>query len=163
MVDAKKHKAKQELIQDLEVNVIEVINSNPNAVLKELSVNLNEFKHLLKVMKSKEGSVIDSIQCKLIIDYAFKMEFILETINLNYHAFKLDADIISEVKKLASDILETIQELKKLQNNNIDNGKYLGLESVIAVELANNSVNKPVEYYFSEEFENLLRINYNYK
>lgn len=169
MVNAEKHKRKtsfnmEEEIQDLEINIIEVLNSNPDGVIKELTVNNNELERFYNLMLSKEGSVLGSKHCRLILNYSFRTEFSLEAIKINYHAIKLEADVIDNVKNLCYEALELIQKIRELQNRNIDKPEFLGFSSVASSEMINNKEeNKPLEYYFSKEFEDLIRLNFNYK
>lgn len=169
MVNAEKHKAKrkvasEEEIQDLEINIIEVLNSNPDGVIKELTVNNAELEKFYNLMQSKEGSVLGSKQCRQILNYSFRTEFSLEAIKINYHAIKLEADVIDNIKNLCYEALEVIEKIRILQNENIDNPKFYGFSSVASSEMVNNAnEDKPLEYYFSEEFENLIRLNFNYK
>lgn len=169
MVNAEKHKAKrkvasEEEIQDLEINIIEVLNSNPDGVIKELTVNNAELEKFYNLMQSKEGSVLGSKQCRQILNYSFRTEFSLEAIKVNYHAIKLEADVIDNIKNLCYEALEVIEKIRILQNENIDNPKFYGFSSVASSEMINNAnEDKPLEYYFSEEFENLIRLNFNYK
>lgn len=169
MVNAEKHKAKrkvasEEEIQDLEINIIEVLNSNPDGVIKELTVNNAELEKFYNLMLSKEGSVLGSKQCRQILNYSFRTEFSLEAIKVNYHAIKLEADVIDNIKNLCYEALEVIEKIRILQNENIDNPKFYGFSSVASSEMVNNAnEDKPLEYYFSEEFENLIRLNFNYK
>jgi len=173
LVNADKHKRKkdssevmlEEEVQDLELNVIDVLNKNPEGVIKELEVNNAELEKLYNTMQSKEGSVILSKQCNDILKYSFRTDFSLEAIKLNYHAIKLEPDVISEVKTLCSEALAIIEKIRVLQNKNIDRPEFLGFSSVISSEIVTNGSdnNKPMEYYFSEEFEDLIRLNFNYK
>lgn len=65
---------------------------------------------------------------------------------------------------LCYEALDIIEKIRILQNENIDNPKYLGFSSVASSEMVNNANdNKPLEYYFSEEFEDLIRLNFKYK
>ena len=169
MVNAEKHKAKrkvasEEEIQDLEINIIDVLNKNPEGVIEELTVNNAELEKFYNLMQSKEGSVLGSKQCRQILNYSFRTEFSLEAIKVNYHAIKLEADVIDNIKNLCYEALEVIEKIRILQNANIDNPKYFGFPSVASSEMVNNAdENKPLEYYFSEEFENLIRLNFDYK
>ena len=173
MVNAQKHKRKkasfeamlEEEVQDLELNIIDVLNKNPEGVIKELEVNNAELEKLYNTMQSKEGSVILSKQCESILNYSFRTEFSLEAIKLNYHAIKLEADVIDNIKNLCYEALDVIEKIRILQNKNIDKPEFLGFSSVISSEMVNNGSenNKPIEYYFSEEFEDLIRLNFNYK
>lgn len=172
LVNAEKHKRRKESsevmleeeIQDLEINIIDVLNKNPEGVIKELSVNNKELERFYNLMQSKEGSFLGSKQCKQILNYSFRTEFSLEAIKLNYHAVKLEAEVIDNVLALCYEALEIIEKIRILQNENIDNPKFLGFSSVASSEMVNNANdNKPLEYYFSEEFEDLIRLNFNYK
>ena len=172
MVNADKHKKRkassevmlEEEVQDLEINIIDVLNKNPEGVIKELTVNNAELERFYNLMLSKEGSFLGSKQCRQILNYSFRTEFSLEAIKLNYHAIKLEADVIDSVLALCYEALDVIQKIRELQNRNIDNPKYLGFSSVASAEMVNNAdENKPLEYYFSEEFEDLIRLNFKYK
>ena len=170
MVNAEKHKAKQEVaseeeIQDLEINIIEILNSNPDGVIKELEVNNKELERFYNLMQSKDnGTFLGSKHCRDILHYSFRTEFSLEAIKINYHAIKLDVAVIDNIKNLCYEALDIIEKIRVLQNKNIDNPKYLGFSSVASSEMVNNAnENRPLEYYFSEEFENLIRLNFNYK
>lgn len=140
------------------------LNNNVEGVIKELTVNNNELERFYNLMLSKEGSVLGSKYCKLILNYSFRTEFSLEAIKINYHAIKLEADVIDNVKNLCYEALELIQMIRELQNRNIDNPEFLGFSSIASSEMINNKEeNKPLEYYFSKEFEDLIRLNFNYK
>ena len=58
-------------------------------------------------------------------------------------------------------IRQRFQKIQKLQQYNLNDSKFLGLDSVIAVEMANS--NKPIEYYSSEEYLNLINLELTYK
>ena len=172
MVNANKHKKRtsssevmlEEEIQDLEINIIDVLNKNPEGVIKELEFNNAELEKFYNLMQSKEGSFLGSKQCRQILSYSFRTDFSLEAIKLNYHAIKLEPEVISEVKTLCSEALDIIEKIRILQNENIDNPKFFGFSSVISSEMVNNSKEDvSMDYYFSEEFEDLLRLNFNYK
>lgn len=172
MVNANKHKRKnsssevmlEEELQDLELNLIDVLNKNPEEVIKELTVNNAELERFYNLMLVKEGSFLGSKQCRQILSYSFRTEFSLETIKLNYNAVKLESNVIDNVLALCYEALDVIQKIRELQNKNIDNPKYLGFSSVASAEMVNNAdENKPLEYYFSEEFEDLIRLNFKYK
>ena len=172
MLNADKHKRKnsssevmlEEEVQELELNIIDVLNKNPEGVIKELTVNNAELERFYNLMLSKEGSFLGSKQCRQILNYSFRTEFSLEAIKINYHAIKLEPDVISEVKTLCSEALDIIQKIRILQNENIDNPEFLGFSSVASAEIVNNAAeNKPIDYYFSKEFEDLIRLNFNYK
>lgn len=171
MVNAEKHKkirrsleAKLEKeVQDLELNLIEVLNSNPEEVIEELTVNNSEVRKFYNLMLSKEGAVLGSQQCNSILNYSFRTEFTLATIKLNYNVIKLDSDVIDNIKSLCYEALDVIQNIRELQNNNIDNYNNDGLSSIVASEVNNIVVNNvPIEYYSSKEFEDLIRLNFNY-
>ena len=167
MVNAKKHKAKrqltqEELLQDLDINLIDVLNSNPDGVIKELTVNNNELNRIYNKMLAKEGSVLASTECRKIINYIFRTDYSLETIKLNYNAIKLEADVIDTVLNLCYEALDIFQKIQELQQANIHDSKYLSLDSVKAMEMLNNP-DKPLEYYSSEEYLNLINLNVTYK
>lgn len=164
LVNAEKHKRKlatEEDLQELDYNIIKILNENPEGVIKELTVNNNELEKLYKKMQLKEGSVLASSECKVILNYIFRTDYSLEAIKLNYHAIKLEAEVIDTVKNLCYEALDIFQKLQELQQTNLNDSKYLGLDSVIAVELANND--KPLEYYSSEEYLNLINLKQTYK
>ena len=154
----------EEEIQDLELNIIDVLNNNVEGVIKELTVNNKELERFYNLMLSKEGSVLGSKHCRLILNYSFRTEFSLEAIKINYHAIKLEADVIDNIKNLCYEALDIIEKIRELQNRNIDKPEFLGFSSVASSEMINNKEeNKPLEYYFSEEFEDLIRLNFKYK
>lgn len=167
MVNAEKHKAKrqvaqEELLQDLDLNLIEVLNSNPDGVIKELTVNNAELEKLYNKMLSKEGSFLASSECKKIINYIFRTDYSLEAIKLNYNAVKLDSSVIEDVLNLCYEALDLFQKIQKLQQKNINDSKYFGLDSVIASEMLANP-DKPLDYYSSEEYLNLINLEVTYK
>lgn len=166
MVNADKHKKKfekasEEVLQELDLNIIQILNNNPEAVIKELTVNNAEINRIYKKMLAKEGSVLASSECKSILNYIFRTDYSLESIKLNYHAIKLDSTIIDSIKNLCYEALDIFQKIQKLQQYNLNDSKFLGLDSVIAVEMANS--NKPIEYYSSEEYLNLINLELTYK
>lgn len=161
MVNPEKHKRKvktEELIQDLDINIINILNDNPEGVIKELSVNNKELERIYKRMLAKEGSVLGSSECKKLLNYTFRTGYTLESIKENYNAIKLPVDVIDNIKDLTYEALDIFKKIQELQNKNIDNPKYLGLSSIISVEMVNSNSNKPIDYYFSEDFENLIRL-----
>lgn len=166
MVNVEKHKAKkyslEEGLQDLDLNLIDVLNKNPEGVIKELSVNNNELKRLYKKMLAKEGSVLASSECKVILNYIFRTDYSLEAIKLNYHAIKLEAEVIDTVKNLCYEALDIFQKLQELQQTNLNDSKFFGLDSVIASEMLKNP-ERPLEYYSSEEYLNLINLEVTYK
>ena len=165
MVNAKKHKAKkvasEDMLQELDLNIIKILNENPEGVIKELTVNNAELNRLYKKMLAKEGSVLASSECKVILNYIFRTDYSLESIKLNYHTIKLEAEVIDSIKTLCYEALDIFQKIQELQQTNLNDSKYLGLDSVIAVEMANN--NKPIEYYSSDEFLELINLKQTYK
>ena len=155
MVNAKKHKrklSKEELLQDLDINIIKILNDNPEAVVKELTVNNAELNRFYNKMLAKEGSVLGSKQCKQILNYIFRTDYSLEAIKLNYHAIKLEASVIDNVLNLCYEALDIFHKIQELQNINLNK---LGLENVIGYEVANSnsSIVEDVEGY-----ENLIRL-----
>ena len=104
LVNAKKHKAKkyasEEDLQELDLNLIDVLNNNPEGVIKELTVNNAELNRIYKKMLAKEGSVLASTECRKLISYIFRTDYSLETIKLNYNAIKLDSSVIEDVLNL---------------------------------------------------------------
>ena len=164
MVNAEKHKAKrqvaqEELRQDLDLNLIEVLNSNPDGVIKELTVNNAELEKLYNKMLSKEGSFLASSECRKIINYIFRTDYSLEAIKLNYNAVKLDSSVIEEVLNLCYEALDIFQKIQQLQQANLND---VVLDNIVAVDMANNP-ERPVEYYSSEEYLNLINLNVTYK
>ena len=167
LVNAEKHKAKrkvasEDLLQELDYNIIKILNENPEGVIKELTVNNNELERLYNKMQLKEGSVLASSECSTILNYIFRTDYSLEAIKLNYHAIKLEASVIDSVKNLCYEALDIFQKIQELQQVNLNDSKYLGLDSVIAVEMLNNP-EKPIEYYSSEEFLELINLKQTYK
>ena len=165
MVNAEKHKRKlasEEDLLELDLNIIEVLNSNPDGVITELTVNNNELEKLYNRMLAKEGSVLASSECKSILNYIFRTDYSLEAIKLNYNAIKLDSSVIDNVLSLCYEALDVFQKIQGLQQKNLHNTKYLGIDSVIAVEVVNNP-DKPLDYYSSEEFLNLINLEQTYK
>lgn len=146
----------------MDLNIIEILNTNPDGVIEELSTNNNELNRIYNKMLVKEGSVLASSECKSILNYIFRTDYSLEAIKLNYNAIKLEASVIEDVLALCYEALDIFQKLQELQQKNLHNTKYLGLDSVIAVELVNNP-DKPIEYYSSEEFLNLIHLRPTYK
>ena len=165
LVNAKKHKRKLALekeLQDLDINVIDVLNTNPDGVIKELTVNNAEIKRIYNKMLANEGSVLASTECSKLMKYIFRTDYSLETIQLNYNAIKLNSSVIEEVLNLCYEALDIFQKIQELQQKNLHNSKYLGLDSVIASEMLANP-DKPLEYYSSEEYLNLINLNVTYK
>ena len=146
----------------MDLNIIEILNTNPDGVITELSTNNNELNRIYNKMLVKEGSVLASSECKSILNYIFRTDYSLEAIKLNYNAIKLEASVIEDVLALCYEALDIFQKLQELQQKNLHNTKYLGLDSVIAVELVNNP-DKPLDYYSSEEFLNLIHLRPTYK
>ena len=164
LVNAKKHKRKlatEKKLQDLDLNVIDVLNNNPDGVIKELEVNNAELKRIYNKMLANEGSVLASSECKKLISYVFRTDYSLETIQLNYNAVKLDSSVIDNVLALCHETLDIFQKIQELQQVNLNDSNYYGLNSVVAVEMANND--KPLEYYSSAEFLNLIYLEQTYK
>lgn len=167
MVNAEKHKKKfkkasEEDLQDLDINLIDVLNKNPEGVIKELTVNNAELNRIYKKMLAKEGSVLASTECRKLINYIFRTDYSLEAIKLNYNAIKLEAEVIDNVLALCYEALDIFHKIQELQQANINDSKYFGLDSVIAVELVNNP-ERPIEYYSSAEFLNLINLEQTYK
>ena len=163
MVNAKKHKAKkyalEKDLQELDLNLIDVLNTNPEGVIKELTVNNAELERLYNKMLAKEGSVLASTECSKIINYIFRTDYSLETIKLNYNVIKLDSSVIDKVLNLCYEALDIFQKIQELQQINIIK---LGLENVISIEMASNP-DKPLDYYSSEEYLNLINLKITYK
>ena len=160
MVNPDKHKRKlasEEDLLELDLNIIDVLNKNPEGVIEELTVNNNQLNRLYNKMLHKEGSVLASSECKVILNYIFRTNYSLESIKLNYHAIKLEASVIDNVLALCYEALDVFQKLQKLQQTNLNDSKYLGLDSVIASEMLANP-DKPLEYYSSEEYLNLINL-----
>ena len=157
MVNPNKHRKIKEQIQDLDINVIEIFNSNPEGVIKELSVNNAELKRLYNKMVAKEGSVLGSSEADKLLKYIFRTDYSLETIKLNYNAIKLESEVIDNVINLCYEALDVFQQIKELQQANLSK---LGLDYIINFEIANSNNAKPVEYYSSDEFLNLINLNY---
>ena len=169
MVNAEKNKAKakeyapEELVRDLELNIIKVLNDNPAEVIKELQYNNNEFTKLYDKMTSKAGSVIASSECKKILNYSFRLDFTKETITNNYHGLKLSSDVIADIKAECENGLTIIEDIRKLQNSNIDNPKYMGISSVLATEMLNNPDGNIADVFNNKELEDILRLKVTYK
>ena len=162
MVNAEKHKRKnslEEKLQDLDINVIDVLNNNPEGVIKELTVNNAEIKRIYNKMLANEGSVLASNECRKLINYIFRTDYSLETIQLNYNAVKLDSSVIEDVINLCYEALDIFQKIQQLQQANLND---VFLDNIVAVDMANNP-ERPVEYYSSEEYLNLINLNVTYK
>ena len=162
MVNPHKHKRKasaEELIQDLDINIINVLNDNPEGVINELTVNNNEIGRIYNKMVANEGSILGSSECKKLINYIFRTGYSLETIKENYNAIKLPVDVIDNVKVLCYEALDIFHKIQELQNINLDK---LGLENVIGYEVANSNFSMSAEDV--EGYENLirLRIDFNF-
>ena len=162
MVNPNKYKRKasaEELIQDLDINIINVLNDNPEGVINELTVNNNEIGRIYNKMVANEGSILGSSECKKLINYTFRTGYSLETIKENYNAIKLPVDVIDNVKVLCYEALDIFHKIQELQNINLDK---LGLENVIGYEVANSNFSMSAEDV--EGYENLirLRIDFNF-
>ena len=167
MVNAEKHRAKvnggyapEEKVRDLELGIIKVLNDNPEEVIKELKYNNNEFSKLYDKMTSKEGSVIASTECKKILDYSFRLDFTNETITNNYHGLKLASDVIADIKYECERGLAIIEDIRELQNKNIDDPKYYGMASVLATEMLNYKADNIADIFTDKELEDILRLTY---
>lgn len=166
MVNPNKHKNNydfEELLQELELTVIDLLNKNPEGIVEELSVNNKNLEKIYSDLLASDGSYISYSNCLDILQYIFRTDFTSETIKSNYHGIKLDVELIDSIKMLCYEALDVFHRIQQLQNKNIDKDSFLGLESVIGYEMANNTANKPIEFYFSEEFENIIRLRPQYK
>jgi len=159
MVNPHKHKRKakpEELIQDLDINIINVLNTNPEGVITELTVNNKEIRRIYNKMVANEGSVLGFSECKKLINYIFRTGYSLETIKENYNAIKLPVDVIDNVKVLSYEALDIFEQIQELQNINLNK---LGLRNVIGYEVANS--NSSISVDDVETYENLLRLRIN--
>ena len=159
MVNPDKHKRKakpEELIQDLDINIINVLNTNPEGVITELTVNNKEIRRIYNKMVANEGSVLGFSECKKLINYIFRTGYSLETIKENYNVIKLPVDVIDNVKVLSYEALDIFEQIQELQNINLDR---LGLRNVIGYEVANG--NSSISVDDVEAYENLLRLRIN--
>ena len=158
MVNPEKHKRKakpEELIQDLDINIINVLNDNPEGVVEELTINNAELNRIYNKMVANEGSVLGFSECKKLINYTFRTGYTLETIKENYNAIKLPVDVIDNIKILSYEALDIFKKIQELQNINLNK---LGLENVIGYELANNS---SISVEDVEDYINLIRLKIN--
>lgn len=158
LVNPEKHKQKlKESYEDLTLNIINVINNNTEGVIKELSFNMNEFKRLYNKIRTNEGSILSFNESKKVVDYIFRVNIIEKAIEVNYHAIKLNQDIISEIKNYCTDMIYIYHEIKLLQNKNLNKNNYEGLNSLIHFEL-NNNPELDSDFIFSNEFERIVRL-----
>ena len=160
MVNPEKHRRKaktEDLIQDLDINILNILNENPEGVIKELSVNNKEIERIYNKMVANEGSVLASTECKKLINYTFRTDYTLETIKENYNAIKLPVEVIDEIKDLCYEALDIFKKIQELQNINLNK---LGLEAVIGYELANNSA---ISSEAVEDYERLIRLRTDFR
>lgn len=158
MVNPEKHKKNLKgSYEDLTLNIIHIINNNTEGVIKELSFNLNEFKRLYDKLIINEGSILSFNESKKVVDYAFRINIIEEAIEVNYHSIKLNQDIISEIKHYCIDLIDVYEEIKLIQNRNLDKNNFEGLNNLIHFEL-NNNPNMASGFVFSDEFERIVRL-----
>lgn len=164
MVNANKHKQKQyfiseQQIQDIEIQAINELNNGYDEMIRTIESNNGFYnKHKKSLFESTNGSYLPLKACKVILLEKTKLMLWLDIIETNYHALKLNDEQISIVKSKIMNQLDIIDEIKILQNRNIDDG-FMGFASIISSELVNNmDSNYPMDYYLSKEFEDIMRL-----
>ena len=165
MVNAEKHKQKEYLsemeLQDMELKLIDTINKHPSNFIEFLDNNYKELETIYNKLNVKaSGNCLTSDTCQIVLNLVYMSDFTLEMINFySYASFKVDIEIINTIKSKCTDNIELFNKIRDRQNKNLDNKTWGGLASMRFTEAGRN----PKPFYFTQEYEDLIRLKQTYK
>lgn len=145
---------------DLELVLIQELNKNPEETVVKLEETYSYLNERIHDLEEDSLVVLNPVECNSIIQLDFLIHMILQTVKNNFHSLSFSNEMKVTIKEYCSSCLEKIPELKDLQNKNIDNPDMNVLKIIVNFELSDNSLEvEDTDFYKSEEFENLLRLN----
>lgn len=148
-------------LQELELIVLNTVINYPDKLLKELDVAKRRYNRIIKKLIADKGAFINIGGCSNLMEEMIKVDFTLETVKLYYYIITLPSKKLEKVKDSLEETLKLIRRIKKLQNRNLDNRNYGGYGTAVFTESFMNA--DDFSKYVTEEHEDLLRLNIDYK